>query len=146
MRAAVRSRAALLAAALGIACVPGISGAVEPGKIALELNDLQAVQSGCRAVFVLNNGLGQPLDALSLRVVAFNKEERATLFLTLDVGALPVGKTRIVRFDLGAELPCDGIGRLVLDDVIECKGGEIAPAKCLAAVSLSSRTGAAFDF
>ena len=120
--------------------------ASESGKIAVEFNDLQPVESGCRAVLVLNNGLGQPLDALALRVVAFDKEEHAALFLTLDVGALPVGKTRVVRFDLGSQLACDGIGRLVLDDVTDCKGGELDRAKCLAAVSLSSRAGAAFDF
>jgi hypothetical protein len=133
--------------ALFALAVPGtVAFAAETGKISVEFNDLQPAESGCRAVFVLNNGLGQPLDALALRVVAFDKEQRATLFLTLDVGALPIGKTRVMRFDLGSQLACNGIGRLVLDDVTDCKGGEFDRAKCLAAISLSSRAGAAFDF
>lgn len=119
----------------------------ETGKIAVEFNDLQAADAGaCRAVFVLNNGLDQPLDKLALRVVAFDKEQHATLFLSLDVGALPVGKTRVLRFDLGEGVACDTIGRLVLDDVTTCEGGGASPASCLAAISLSTRAGVPFDF
>lgn len=144
--AASSKRLALIVGVLTFAAVPLAALASAPGKIAVEFNDLQPVDSGCRAVFVLNNGLEQPLDALALRVVAFDKEQHATLFLTLDVGALPAGKTRVVRFDLGSQMTCAGIGRLVLDDVTDCKGGELDRAKCLASISLSSRAGAAFDF
>lgn len=56
------------------------ASAAEPGKIAVEFNDLQAGDAGCRAVFVLNNGLEQPLSKLALRVVAFDKEQHAKLF------------------------------------------------------------------
>jgi hypothetical protein len=120
--------------------------AAETGKIAVEFNDLQPAESGCRAVFVLNNGLDKPLDKLALRVVAFDTAEHATLFLTLDVGALPVGKTRVLRFDLGAGVTCDSIGKLVLDDVTSCEGAGLDPAACLAAVSLSSKAKAPFAF
>ncbi len=120
--------------------------AAEPGKIAVEFNDLQPAENGCRAVFVLNNGLDQALAKLALRVVAFDKAEHATLFLSLDVGALPVGKTRVLRFDLGAGVACDDIGKLVLDDVTSCEGGNLDPAACLAAIALSSRAKAPFAF
>lgn len=135
----------LVAAAI-LAAFAAPVNAAEPGRIAVEFNDLQAGDAGCRAVFVLNNGLETPLAKLALRVVAFDKEQHATLFLSLDVGALPVGKTRIVRFDLGEGVACDTIGRLVLDDVTSCEGIGLDPAACLAAVSLSSRAGAPFDF
>lgn len=131
----------------GIAFAVQVSAALaEPGKIAVELNDLQQAESGCRAVFVLNNGLEKPLTKLALRVVSFDKEQHATLFLSLDVGALPVGKTRVLRFDLGAGVACEGVGRLVLDDVTACEGAGFEPAACLAAVSLSSRASVPFDF
>jgi hypothetical protein len=125
----------------------GLSAArAEPGKISVEFNDLQAADTGCRAVFVLNNGLDKPLAKLALRVVAFDTAEHATLFLTLDVGALPVGKTRELRFDLGEGVACDSIGRLVLDDVTACEGAGLDPAGCLAAVALASRAKAPFAF
>lgn len=141
MRAAVGA-----ALALAAALVATPAAAEEGGAIAVELNDLQAGEGACRAVFVLNNGLPNPLDKLALRVVAFDTGGHATLFLSLDVGALPVGKTRVLRFDLGEGVACDAIGRLVLDDVTACDGGDANPATCLAAVALSTRAGVPFDF
>ncbi|HVY21116.1 MAG TPA: hypothetical protein VHA70_13695 [Bauldia sp.] len=140
----MRPRRLVLAVLALAAAVPAT--AAEQGKIAVEFNDLQPAESGCRAVFVLNNGLAQPLGKLALRVVAFDKDEHATLFLSLDVGALPVGKTRVLRFDLGDGVACDSIGKLVLDDVTACEGGNLDPASCLAAIALSSRAPALFVF
>jgi hypothetical protein len=135
--------AALVALATGFGAPPV---AAEAGKIAVEFNDLQQSETGCRAVFVLNNGLDKPLDKVTLRVVAFDAESHAKLFLSLDVGALPIGKTRVMRFDLGPDLACKDVSRIVLDDVTSCEGAEMAPPACLAAISLSSRAGAPFDF
>ncbi len=141
MRRALLAVLAALATGFG---VPAI--AAEAGKIAVEFNDLQQSEAGCRAVFVLNNGLDKPLDKVTLRVVAFDAENHAKLFLSLDVGALPIGKTRVLRFDLGPDLACKDVSRIVLDDVTSCEGAEMAPPACLAAISLSSRAGAPFDF
>ena len=134
----------LAAASLLLAGAP--SAFAEAGKIGVEFNDLQPAESGCRAVFVLNNGLDKPLDAFALRVVAFDTEDHATLFMSLDVGALPVGKTRVLRFDLGADVACDGISRLILDDVTRCDGDGLDPAACLAAIALSSKAKAPIAF
>jgi hypothetical protein len=121
--------------------------AAEASKnIAVEFNNLQPADKGCRAVFVLQNGLDQPLDKLALRVVAFDGEQHARLFLSLDVGSLPVGKTRILRFDLGEGLACSDIGRLVLDDVTSCDGDKMTPQRCLELIKLSSRAGVPIDY
>ncbi|MBN8997219.1 MAG: hypothetical protein J0H63_08595 [Rhizobiales bacterium] len=121
--------------------------AAEAGRIGLELNDLQpADKGGCRAVFVLKNDIGKALDKMTLRVVAFDAKGKASLFLSLDVGALPVGKTRVLRFDLGDKLACGDVGRMVLDDVTACEGGDLDPPACLAAIALSSRATVPFDF
>src|SRR3954451_19578187 len=45
-----------------------IGHAAEAGKIDVEFNSLQASEAGCRAVFVLHNGLASALDRLTLRV------------------------------------------------------------------------------
>lgn len=139
-----------LAAIVGaLAVVIGFAGpafAAEDGKISIEFNDLQQAEVGCRAVFVLHNGLDKSFDDLALRIVSFDGAGHAKLFLSLDVGALPVGKTRILRFDLGADVACEDVGRIVLDDVTRCEGPEIDPPQCLAAVSLSSRAKVPFDF
>lgn len=136
--------AAAVAAVLSIA--PAMAQDVAaPGALSVELNDLQAGDAGCRAVFVINNGLGKPLDKVALRVVAFDTEQKAKLFLSIDAGTLPAGKTRVLRFDLGEGVGCETIGRLVLDDVTSCEGEGLDRAGCLAAVTLSSRAGVPFD-
>ncbi len=137
-----------LLAAAGIAALLGSpAGAAAGSKLGVELNDLQAGEGGgCRAVFVLTNGIGKPLDKVTLRVVTFDGKGHATLFLSLDVGPLPTGKTRVLRFDLGARTGCSDVGRVVLDDVTACSGGDMTPAACLAAIALSSRASVPFDF
>lgn len=129
----------------GLIGLASAATAAEDGKISVEFNDLQAAESGCRAVFVLHNGLEQPLEDLALRIVSFDSEGHAKLFLSLEVGALPVGKTRILRFDLGADVVCDDVSRVVLDDVIRCEAPEMEPPQCLDALSLSSRAKVPFD-
>lgn len=125
--------------------VAGLATAAADSKISVEFNDLQPADRGCRAVFVLHNGLDKELDKLAMRIVSFDKEGHAKLFLSLEVGTLPVGKTRILRFDLGADVMCDDISRIVLDDVISCEAPEMGPAQCLAAMTLSSRVKISFD-
>lgn len=132
----------LLSAALALP-----AAAAEGGRIGVELNDLQAGdKGGCRAVFVLKNDVGKALDKMTLRVVTFDGKGKATLFLSLDVGPLPVGKTRVLRFDLGEKTACADVGRMVLDDVTACMGGDMSPPACLAAIALSSRATVPFDF
>jgi hypothetical protein len=132
------------AASLGFCIAAG--NAAESGKIDVEFNSLQPSDSGCRAVFVLHNGLADALDKLTLRVVAFDAQSHASLFLSLEVGELPANKTRVLRFDLGKSVACTDVSRLVLDDVTACAGGDMNPTKCLASINLTTRAGVPLDF
>ncbi|MEO8667671.1 MAG: hypothetical protein ABI399_04090 [Bauldia sp.] len=120
--------------------------AAEAPKISVELNDLQQGDTGCQAVFVLNNGLGKALDKFAFSVVAFDGKGHATVFLSFDFGSIPVGKTRISRFGLGDKVVCSDVSRLVLDDVKTCSGAGVGPGDCLAAIGLSTRAAVPFDF
>ncbi len=133
-----------LAFLLLLAAAPAFAAGT--GKIAIELNDLQEADTGCRAVFVMNNGLDKALDQIVVRVVAFDGAHHATRFMSLELGKLPVGKTRVLRFDLGGKTACTDVSRMVLDDVTACAGGGMGPGECLAALSLSSRAAAPLDF
>jgi hypothetical protein len=140
-------RALIAGFALASLAVSPAALAAGGGSIAVELNDLQPGDNGgCRAVFVLKNDVGKALDKMTLRVVAFDGKGKANLFLSLDVGPLPIGKTRVLRFDLGEKTGCADVGRMVLDDVTACDGDEMNPAACLAAIALSSRATVPFDF
>jgi hypothetical protein len=137
-------RFAAFVASLAFSLVAG--NTAELGKIDVEFNSLQPSEAGCRAVFVLHNGLADALDKLTLRVVTFDAQGHANLFLSLDVGVLPANKTRVLRFDLGKGVACTDISRLVLDDVTDCAGGTMNPSKCLASINLTTRAGVPFDF
>lgn len=132
--------------ALVCCLAPATAFAAGTGKITIELNDLQQADTGCRAVFVMNNGLDKALDQIVVRVVSFDDNQHATRFLSLELGKLPVGKTRVLRFELGEKSTCAEVSRMVLDDVTACAGGEMGPSDCLTALSLSSRAGVPLDF
>jgi|SRR5579871_2069423 len=145
MMRAIGCRLAALVASVGL--MVSVANAADARKIDVEFNSLQPSEAGCRAVFVLHNGLAAALDKLTLRVVAFDAQAHASLFLSLDVGELPANKTRVLRFDLGKTVACPDVSRLVLDDVTDCSGGgDMNPAKCLASINLSTRAGVPFDF
>ena len=137
-------RFAAFAASLAF-CV-AVANAAETGKIDVEFNSLEPSDAGCRAVFVVHNGLTDALDKLTLRVVAFDAQSHANLFLSLDVGVLPTNKTRVLRFDLGNGVAGTDVSRLVIDDVTDCAGGSMNPGKYLASINLTTRAGAPFDF
>jgi hypothetical protein len=126
--------------------VTPVALAAEAPKITVELNDLQQVDGGCQAVFVIHNGLAKALDKFAFSVVAFDAKGHATVFLSFDFGAVPVGKTRISRFGLGDKVVCGDVSRMVLDDVKSCEGAGIAAGDCLAALALSTRATVPFDF
>ena len=124
----------------------GAAVAADKQTIQIELNDLQTADKGCQAVFVLHNGLKVPIDKMTLRVVSFDAKGHAKLFMSLDVGQMASNKTRVLRFDLGPDIPCDNLSRFVLDDITTCEIADTKPGECLAAAELSSRASIPFDF
>ena len=122
------------------------AAATEKPTLQIELNDLQPAGKGCQAIFVLHNDLAVSIDKLTLRVVAFDAKGHAKLFMSLDVGQMVSGKTRVLRFDLGPDIACDSLSRFVLDDITDCEIAKAQPDECLAAAALSSRASIPFDF
>jgi len=112
-------------------------------KISIELNRLEDVSGNCRLSFVLTNGLAAPVDALTIETVLFDPEGRVDRFLLLKARPLPVGKMRVQQFDVG-QAACASIGRVLLNDVTDCAGGDLAPATCLAAIDTTSRSDVPF--
>ena len=127
------------ASALSVAPV----AAVEPGQFGLELNALQQSDTGCRITFLAENRLGSEIGKSSFELALFGAEGGIDRLVALDFGALPEGKSRVVQFEL-KQLACDDIGRVLVNDITACEGGELTPAACLAALVPSTRTSASF--
>lgn len=133
----------LLAFAIVLALSIAPATAIEPGQFGLELNALQQSDAGCRITFLAENRLGSAIGKASFELALFGADGSIDRLVALDFGALPEGKSRVVQFEL-KQLACDDIGRVLVNDITACEGGDLTPATCLAALVPSTRTTASF--
>jgi hypothetical protein len=130
----------LLAAAFAAAAQPSAA------PLRLELNRLEVREgAGCRVWMVLNNG-GAAVEQLRLDLVLFGKDGVVARRVAVDVGPLPAGRTQARIFDLAGQ-GCDGVGTVLLNDVLVCDGTEAAArSACIERATLASRVdGVAFQ-
>jgi hypothetical protein len=123
--------------------LPAAAQGPEDKRITIELNDATDVSGACRLVFVAVNGTGMVLDKTSYDVVTFDSTGKVGQSLTFQFGRLPLGKTRVVQFDLPGQ-SCGTISRLLVNDVSECAVDGKATELCIDALSTSTRTSIAF--
>ncbi len=109
----------------------------------LELNSAKDNESGCRLTYVAINKTGLVLDKTAYEVVVFDKGGSVSKFLILEFGKLPVGKTKVVQFDL-KENRCTDISRLLINEVSECEAGGATVPVCMDALVPKSRTNIGF--
>ncbi len=135
----LRFFAALVAVSLASAPVAAQDAAAP--SLALELNTAADTAEGaCRLTYVASNGLGVPLEMTSFQMAVFDAGGAVTRLLVLDFGALPVGKTKVVQFDIPGQ-PCAQISRLIVNDVVQCTTtGGAAVDGCLTSLSTASRS------
>ena len=122
----------------------GDADAAGAGKaISVELNKLEPVKSACRAYLVVKNDTADALSSLRLDLVMFGSDGVIAKRLAVEAAPLPAGKTAVRLFDMDGT-PCDGISRVLLNDVLSCRSEAGDRADCLAAIETSSRTAAEF--
>ena len=143
----------LLVAAIGHHAGAEQAGAQQAGgaPIPVELNKLEPLPAaggapaGCRIYIVVGNPDPDPIAQLRLDLILFGSDGVIARRVALDLGPLPPRKTAVRLFDLQGQ-PCDGIGRVLVNDVLGCQPGghgdkeipEAHPA-CLDRLQLSSR-------
>ena len=112
-------------------CTPVLAQETAPKTaLTLELNALQPAEAGCRVTFLATNALGAPLDRAAVEVAMFNTDGAIDRIVTLDFKSLAQGKTKVLQFEL-ADLTCDTLGRLLVNDITACEGIGIVPTACL---------------
>ena len=111
--------------------------------LTIELNDATDVSGACRLVFVAKNGTGVVLEKATLELVTFDTTGKVGKTLTFQFGPLPVEKTRVKLFDLPGQA-CNGISRLLVNDVSECAVDGKASELCIDALATSTRMGIEF--
>src|SRR5262245_16769569 len=125
-----------------LAAVLALSGSVahaQDKSITIDLNDASNFENACRLVFVAVNRSGVVLEKTSYDVVTFDASGKVGKSLTFQFGRLPVGKTKVVQFDLPGQT-CDTISRLLVNDVSECSVDGKASDLCIDVLTTTTRT------
>ncbi|WP_237181115.1 Tat pathway signal protein [Roseomonas haemaphysalidis] len=113
--------------------------------IGIELNRLEAQGANCRVWMVARNPAADAVDPLRLDLILFGKDGIIVRRLALDIGPLPARKTQARIFDLAGQ-NCDGLGSILLNDVLACGPTAETKAACLPRLALTSRAdGVSFD-
>ncbi|MFC7052446.1 hypothetical protein ACFQI3_07070 [Hansschlegelia quercus] len=108
--------------------------ALAASGVSIELNRLETRDQSCRVSLVVGNPGDKAYDSLKLDLVFFDKDGVISRRLAVEAGPVRAAKTTVKLFD-AADTPCDGVSRVLLNDVTAC-GGE---QDCLGLVSTTSR-------
>ena len=114
------------------------SGLAQEKAISIELNDASNADTACRLVFVAINNSGVLLEKTSYDFVTFDTAGKVGRSITFHFGRLPVGKTKVVQFDLPGQA-CESISRLLVNDIAECTVDGKASDICIDALTTSTR-------
>jgi hypothetical protein len=109
------------------------SAFAEPVRI--ELNALEATDTGCRVSFVIENKNPRVLEALRAELAVFNRAGAVQRRMLVDLGPVRQAKTIVKSFV--TEQRCDDIGSMLVNDVSACT--PLDREACLDSLDLASR-------
>ena len=124
---------------LGLMAGPALA---ESG-VTIDLNKLETRESACRAYLVLENGTDEAFTAFTLDLYIFGPDGVITKRLAVDTVPLTPGKTRVRPVDI-RDTGCDGVSKVLLNDVLDCADAAGQRSDCVSFVTLSSHTNAEF--
>ncbi len=130
------SGAAALVLAGSVALAPVEAAAA---GVALELNKLETTDKGCRVYVVVNNAGDTAYQSFKLDLVLFQPDGVIGKRLALDLAPIRAQKRTVKLFDFDG-VPCDRIGSLLVNDMLECRTEAGQQSDCLAGLSVSSLT------
>jgi hypothetical protein len=122
------------------AAAPAAAGA----PIRLQLNRLEPSGEACRATVVIDNQKGGAIKSYKVDLFAFDTEGVAQKRVAVELGPLPARKTTVKLFDF-AGIACPKIGRVLLNDVLACEGGEGGREGCLERTETETKAGVPLD-
>lgn len=112
-------------------------GAAADGAISVELNKVEQAGDDCRVYLVMNNALAATLSAIKLDLVLFDTDGIIAHRFALNVAPLAAGKTSVKSFDV-PDMSCETLGRVLLNDAIDCRGASGPITQCVGEVVVSS--------
>ena len=118
-----------------------IAAAAEGGDVAIELNKLEPQGQACRAYVVVSNKSAKEWQSLNLDLVLFRPDGVIGRRFAINLAPLRPDKRTVKLFDIDGT-PCDQVGSILINDVIECKTEAGPVDDCLTHISVSTLTNA----
>lgn len=109
----------------------------DEGGIAVELNRLESVDEACRAYFVVQNDRDERLSELQVDAFLFDVDGVILSRWALAFEGVRPNRNKIVMFDFDAQ--CDDIGRLMVNEVLDCRTESGPLEACADRFAVSSR-------
>ncbi len=108
------------------------------GNLAMELNRVQDRDGKCVATLVMHNQLGHTLDRFNVDLYVFDRDGVVAQRVMIDLAPLPNDKTTVAAFPL-SDGPCDGIGKVLVNNVPSCRSETGETVDCISRIAASSR-------
>ncbi|MEM6745131.1 MAG: Tat pathway signal sequence domain protein [Pseudomonadota bacterium] len=105
--------------------------------VRIELNKLADEGGACQAYLVLDTG-AEAFESLSLDLVIFDPDGVIDGRVAVELGPLRADRTAVRAFPLPAP-SCARVGRLLVNDVLSCRGGAGDRTDCLELIETTSR-------
>lgn len=140
--------AKIVLALLALAAPATAAQAAAEPVLVLELNraePLPAPAEGCRLWMLLGNDApgAAAIAALRLDLVAFGLDGLIARRVAVELGPVGAGRTMVRLFDLPG-LPCERMGRLLINDVLACRIGGQDATNCADRLRPANRTAVRF--
>jgi len=130
--------AAFCVVGASLSCV-AIATAAEGGDISIELNKLEPQGQACRAYVVVFNKSDKEYQSLNLDLVLFRPDGVIGRRFAINLAPLKANKRTVKLFDIDGT-PCDQVGSVLINDVLECKRDSGPVDDCLKDISVSTIT------
>ncbi|MDP4002460.1 Tat pathway signal protein [Methylobacterium sp. NEAU K] len=133
-----------LSALLVVSALAQDASAEKAAPLKLQLNKVETAGEACRITMVVDNARGPGLKSYKVDLFAFDPDGVAQKRVAVELGPLPPRKTTVKIFDFPG-IACNKVGRVLLNDVLACDGGDAAKEACLERTETETKAGIAFD-
>jgi hypothetical protein len=143
-RIAFDTAACVALSALLIVSALAQEGTEKAAPLRLQLNKVETAAEACRITMVIDNTKGAGLKSYKVDLFAFDTDGVAQKRVAVELGPLPPRKTTVKIFDFPG-ITCNKVGRVLLNDVLACDGGDAAREACLERTETETKAGLPFD-
>ena len=133
-----------LITALAMPATAQDAGGEKAPPVKLQLNKTENAGDACRITMVVDNSKGSALKTYKVDLFAFDTEGVAQKRVAVELGPIASHKTTVKIFDFPG-IACNKVGRVLLNDVLACDGGDAAREACLERTETESKAGIPFD-